>query len=82
MLSCQGGHLRQALWMQGNIPALLIPGLAGSTQAAEAAAAYTVTEDEAFILRATAGIYPGELTKLFDSQDLSTNPIGTAFVCT
>ena len=75
--------------MQGNIPALLItdaakmPGTKPNTSAADtipaaaAASKYTVPDEETFILRATSGLYRGEITKLFDDlKDLATNPIG------
>ncbi len=64
--------------MQGNLPKLLIPKIGGGTAAALAASAYTVPDEETFVLRATAGLYPGEFVKVFEDKDLSTNPIGAA----
>lgn len=63
--------------MQGNIPAILIPHMPGPLPAAAVAAStYSVPDEEMYILKATAGIYPGEVNILYDGQYLSTNPIG------
>lgn len=70
---------------QGEIPALTIammPGNEPGTTAADnitaaaIASKYTVPDEETFILRATAGLYPGEISKVFEGHDLATNPIG------
>ena len=56
-----------------------MPGNEPGSSAAKAAAAaskYSVAIEETFILRATAGLYPGELTRWFDGQNLATNPVG------
>ena len=65
--------------LQGNIPEKLIKPIdAGS----RAAAAYTVSNENKFIIQATAGIYPGELGGLLQSDgSLSTNPIGNIRYC-
>ena len=75
--------------MQGEIPALTIammPGnedgasAADSIPAAAAASKYTVPDEETFILRASAGLYPGEISKVFEGKDLATNPVGKSFL--
>ena len=49
---------------------------ADTIAAAAAASKYTVPDEETFILRATAGLYPGEISKVFQDKDLATNPVG------
>ncbi|CAL5225185.1 g7967 [Coccomyxa viridis] len=69
----------------GEVPALTIATMPGDKEgasaadtiaAAAAASKYTVPDEETFILRATAGLYPGEISKVFQDKDLATNPVG------